>query len=136
MTMFTTAVSHGARSPVSSTPRPNAGTSDAPPAHLTAAQERELESELRRELAALERRLASELQAESVETRVAPTHDTGATTRRSSDTIVRRDVVASALERLASGTYGVCSRCGEPIPFGRLIVMPEATHCFRCSVHA
>jgi len=104
-----------------------------PPSHLTAAQQRELEAELRRELVALERRIVSERQAESGEMHVTAAHDVSAAMRGTSDTIVRRDVVASALARLASGAYGACSRCGEPIPYGRLLVMPEATHCLGCS---
>jgi DnaK suppressor protein len=104
-----------------------------PPSRLTAAQRRELEAELRRELVALERRIVSERQAESAEADVAAAHDVSFAMRGTSDVIVRRDAVASALARLASGAYGVCSRCGEPIPYGRLLVMPEATHCLSCS---
>jgi RNA polymerase-binding transcription factor DksA len=44
--------------------------------------------------------------------------------------------VAAALTRLDAGEYGACMRCGEPIPYGRLLVMPEATHCLRCSGRA
>jgi DnaK suppressor protein len=130
--MSTTALSHTARSRATSTP-PVSTSSLPPPLHLTAAQMRELESELHHELAALERRLASERQAESPDTHLVADNDAAMTTGRTSDTIVRRDVVATALERLASGEYGICARCGEPIPYGRLLVMPEATHCLRCS---
>jgi RNA polymerase-binding transcription factor DksA len=133
--MSTTAISIRTRSRVTGTPPPN--VSSVPPSpHLTRAQERELEAELRRELAALERRLNGERQDEAVETHVVATHDAVEAARRSSDTIVRRDVIASALARLASNTYGACARCGEPIPYGRLLVMPEATHCLRCSSRA
>jgi DnaK suppressor protein len=104
-----------------------------PPSHLTAAQLRELEAELRRELVALERRIVSERQAESAEVPAAAAHDVSVAMRGTRDIVVRRDVVASALARLASGAYGACSRCGEPIPFGRPLVMPEATHCLSCS---
>lgn len=134
--MTTTAVFPSAHSRVTGTPPRDAVRSAPSRNHLTLAQTRELESELRRELAALERRLASELQAESAGTHVAPAPGAGVAPPRSSDTSVRRDAVADALERLASGTYGTCSRCGDPIPFGRLVVMPEATHCLRCSGHA
>jgi DnaK suppressor protein len=130
--MSTTAFPPTTRSLVTSTP-PASTSNLPPPRHLTAAQMRELESELHHELAALERRLASERQAESPDTHVVADHDAAMMTGRTSDTIVRRDVVATALERLASGAYGVCARCGEPIPYGRLLVMPEATHCLRCS---
>jgi RNA polymerase-binding transcription factor DksA len=102
-----------------------------PPSRLTAAQRRELESDLRRELLALDRRMLSERQADSAESRFVPTHDVSL--RGASDTAVRRDLVARALARLADETYGISARCGEPIPYGRLLVMPEATHCLRCS---
>jgi DnaK suppressor protein len=131
--MSTTVLSPSTRSRVTSTLAPASTSSLPPPLHLTAAQVRELESELHRELAALERRLAGERQTESPDTHVVPDHDAAMTTGRTSDTIVRRDVVATALERLGSGEYGFCVRCGEPIPYGRLLVMPEATHCLRCS---
>jgi DnaK suppressor protein len=100
---------------------------------LTAAQLRELEAELRRELIALERRLASERQADAAESDAAGVHDVSIAVRGASDTALRHDLVASALARLASGTYGACSRCGDAIPFGRLLVMPEVTNCLRCS---
>lgn len=44
----------------------------------------------------------------------------------------RRDLLVAALERIADGSYGVCDRCQQDIPFGRLLVMPEATHCAVC----
>ena len=134
--MAAIAVPPGTRSRVTSTSRANATSSVPPPSHLTLAQQRDLESELRRELAALERRLASERQAESAETHDVGAHDAVAATSRASDIIVHRDVVASALARLASGGYGKCSHCGEAIPYGRLLVLPEATHCLRCSVRS
>jgi RNA polymerase-binding transcription factor len=129
--MSTTATSSPTRSSVSGTP--NATSSVPPPSRLTAAQRRELEAELRRELVALERRLVSERQTESAELRVLSAHDVAATMRGRTDTAVRRDLVAGALARLASGEYGACSRCGDAISYGRLLVMPEATHCLQCS---
>jgi RNA polymerase-binding transcription factor DksA len=41
--------------------------------------------------------------------------------------------VAAALRRLDAGVYGVCARCGRPISYARLSVMPEATLCAVCS---
>ena len=38
-----------------------------------------------------------------------------------------------ALERLASGTYGLCEGCGQPIDVGRLRVVPSAIHCQHCA---
>ena len=44
----------------------------------------------------------------------------------------RRDALVAALERVQQGTYGVCEQCGGRIPFGRLLVIPEVTHCVAC----
>jgi RNA polymerase-binding transcription factor len=40
--------------------------------------------------------------------------------------------LAAALERLASGEYGVCVECGEKIAPARLRAMPEVATCVRC----
>jgi RNA polymerase-binding transcription factor DksA len=39
------------------------------------------------------------------------------------------DEVDAALERLASGHYGVCEGCGKPIGAARLEAMPAARFC-------
>lgn len=41
--------------------------------------------------------------------------------------------VATALARVDAGTYGVCERCGRPIPEARLEVRPQATMCVACA---
>jgi DnaK suppressor protein len=104
-----------------------------PPRHLTDTQLRELEFELRRELAALERRLINERDDESAPVSQFAIHDATVPNPRPSDTIVSRDAVTDALARLSANTYGTCLRCAIPIPFGRLLAMPEATHCLSCS---
>lgn len=38
-----------------------------------------------------------------------------------------------ALERVSSGDYGSCERCGEPIAPGRLLARPAARTCIRCA---
>jgi len=38
-----------------------------------------------------------------------------------------------ALRRSASGAYGTCERCGEPIPADRLAARPFATTCVGCA---
>ena len=48
----------------------------------------------------------------------------------------RRDALVEALQRVRDGTYGVCERCAQGIPFGRLLVMPEVTHCVACQVRS
>jgi len=40
--------------------------------------------------------------------------------------------VETALRAMQRGTYGICERCGEPIPPERLEVRPGATHCVKC----
>lgn len=37
-----------------------------------------------------------------------------------------------ALRRIDQGTYGICERCGQPIPVERLEAMPMATLCIAC----
>lgn len=41
--------------------------------------------------------------------------------------------IDAALERIAAGSYGVCERCGVPIPAGRLMARPTATRCVSCA---
>jgi RNA polymerase-binding protein DksA len=40
--------------------------------------------------------------------------------------------VEEALQRIKAGTYGICQRCGNPIDFARLQVLPYATLCINC----
>ncbi len=40
--------------------------------------------------------------------------------------------VERALERLDSGTYGICETCGKPIAKARLQAFPSATQCVTC----
>jgi len=42
-----------------------------------------------------------------------------------------RDIMA-ALERLAAGTYGACTDCGEAIAYERLLAYPTAKRCIHC----
>jgi DnaK suppressor protein len=41
--------------------------------------------------------------------------------------------IERALEKLAEGSYGVCDRCGNPIPQGRLEAAPESVLCVACA---
>lgn len=45
---------------------------------------------------------------------------------------VRHAALVRALERMEEGTYGRCTRCGDPIPPGRLLIYPETEHCSPC----
>jgi RNA polymerase-binding transcription factor DksA len=40
--------------------------------------------------------------------------------------------IKDALTRIDNGTYGVCERCGKPIPEKRLRAYPAATHDVEC----
>jgi RNA polymerase-binding transcription factor len=42
------------------------------------------------------------------------------------------EAINTALERLSLGLYGVCERCGDTIPAGRLSAVPHATTCAKC----
>jgi RNA polymerase-binding transcription factor DksA len=41
--------------------------------------------------------------------------------------------IESAVERLDENSYGLCARCGEPIPFARLEARPYSRHCVECA---
>ena len=41
--------------------------------------------------------------------------------------------VRTALARINAGTYGVCERCGQPIPAERLEYMPDTAFCTPCN---
>jgi RNA polymerase-binding protein DksA len=41
-------------------------------------------------------------------------------------------LVDDALERLATGTFGTCVRCGRPIAANRLEALPWAPRCIDC----
>ncbi len=49
-------------------------------------------------------------------------------------TELQEKVVAidGALERIANGTYGACTNCGNPIEPQRLAILPTATLCLSC----
>jgi DnaK suppressor protein len=40
--------------------------------------------------------------------------------------------IVQALQKIADGTYGLCSDCGEPISEKRLISYPNASRCLSC----
>jgi len=44
-------------------------------------------------------------------------------------------VVDAALQRIASGTWGWCVVCGQPIDKKRLEAAPEALRCVGCTNH-
>ncbi len=42
-------------------------------------------------------------------------------------------LLKKAIERIDEPDFGICADCGEPIPIGRIMIMPEATFCVRCA---
>lgn len=40
--------------------------------------------------------------------------------------------IDEALDRMKTGTYGICERCGEDIPYKRLKARPVTTLCIEC----
>ena len=105
---------------------------------LTAAQRRDIELELRDELARLERSMDSQAEedrgaAEASDALFDPADvNGGLAVRLETRATERMEAIRAALARLADGTYGICSGCGSRIPYGRLIVMPESTLCVAC----
>ena len=110
--------------------------------HLTPAQLRDLEDELRSARARLERSIASRMGVDDA----APT--TGSVWRGSAQAagglavaletriFDRHQMLDDALRRLEDGSYGVCVSCHNPIAYGRLLAMPEATYCLQCGAGA
>ncbi|WP_240917202.1 TraR/DksA C4-type zinc finger protein [Nocardioides sp. HDW12B] len=67
-----------------------------------------------------------------------PEGSTIAFERQQVDTLVRQTEqhlveVGAALARLEAGEYGVCERCGRPVPEARLEARPMARTCVTCA---
>jgi len=43
------------------------------------------------------------------------------------------NLIDTALIRIANGNYGICASCQEKIPAERLMALPYATTCVKCS---
>ncbi|MEE3145467.1 MAG: TraR/DksA family transcriptional regulator [Bacteroidota bacterium] len=37
------------------------------------------------------------------------------------------------LDRVNDADFGLCMRCGNPIPIGRILLMPQSRNCVRCA---
>lgn len=103
--------------------------------HLTSTQLRDLERELNAERARLERSIA----ATAAVSGVGDDEDAAASGGGTDEDVElrvrvreRHQAVSGALRRLAERAYGLCAGCQEPIPFGRLLVMPESERCVAC----
>ncbi len=46
---------------------------------------------------------------------------------------LRLEKLKNALKRMEDGNYGICVRCKEEIPFGRLQAVPETLICVPCA---
>ncbi|HUF27428.1 MAG TPA: TraR/DksA C4-type zinc finger protein [Gemmatimonadaceae bacterium] len=113
---------------------------DAPA--LTEEQLEELRAELERELKRLERSMRTTGEAarpvvldQSAVGRLSRV-DALANQHLTRDLHAREQVhhaeLLEALARMEAGTYGRCERCGAAMPYGRLIVFPEARACAKC----
>ena len=97
------------------------------PTQLSRAQYDELRNELERDLRrALRGRLPS-----------GEFDGPESTVRQAIETLEPRErqqalQVLDALGRMRMGTYGSCTVCREPIPYGRLLAIPETTLCVSC----
>ena len=106
---------------------------------LTTKQLREIEEELLGERARLGRAIEMQSTSDGAMTvtsgfaNCAPaSEESGVALALASRTHARYAAIVDALARLAAGTYGVCMSCNGRIPYGRLLVMPEATRCVTC----
>lgn len=43
------------------------------------------------------------------------------------------DKLKFALDKCAEPEFGSCKRCGNAIPMGRLLLMPESLYCVACA---
>ncbi len=43
------------------------------------------------------------------------------------------EAIYNTLRRIERGGFGKCSKCGEPISFERLKVLPHSEHCAACA---
>jgi len=43
------------------------------------------------------------------------------------------DKLHFALKKVDDDDFGVCSKCKQPIPLGRILIMPQSRTCIKCS---
>ena len=103
---------------------------------LTADQIRELERELRRVRARVERMMADHSGTDAAD---VPSAATGVRAEggheRTLDALLltRHRQLTEALRRVEAGEYGTCQGCRKTISYHRLIAVPEATRCIGCA---
>lgn len=49
------------------------------------------------------------------------------------DARIKKNKLEYALRKVDKEDYGLCLECEDEIPFERLIILPEATHCIECA---
>jgi len=37
------------------------------------------------------------------------------------------------LQKLGTKDFGICVKCGQPIPLGRILIKPESVYCVKCA---
>jgi DnaK suppressor protein len=87
-----------------------------------------------------EQRGGLQSRAEVAAEQFAPTQDSHAQTITQHDialALSEHETLAlahidDALQRLAAGTYGICTACNQPITVARLQAWPEAARCICC----
>lgn len=52
-------------------------------------------------------------------------------TRYKQDVLI--PILEKALDRIRTGKYGACLKCGKPISEVRLEMVPAAEHCIKCA---
>lgn len=92
----------------------------------------QLEAEYRQRVEAVDRDLSQKAEADFAE---QATQQENADVLRSLklEAEIEHRRVQAALERVHKGTYGECTRCGEPVEPARLDAMPQAENCVRCA---
>ncbi len=106
------------------------------------AQKTQLKAAIQEKIIALQKDIAA---YRKLTEPIAPDNAIGRLTRM--EAIGSRSINAAALEkarqtlsrlerilpRIAQPDFGLCRACEEPIPFARLMVLPETDCCVRCA---
>jgi len=110
--------------------------------HLTDAQRDELKAMLEKELTSLRRSMSiSEEALKPVKldqtavgrlSRMDSLQNQGMTRNLYEREQAKLAKIGAALGRLDAGTFGACTLCGAELPYGRLLVFPEAESCTAC----
>jgi len=99
-----------------------------------------IQSSLEQDQARLIREIQAETEKQNMYSEVNPDHSDLAEKSLQQDITAGRlrylkrklNQVEAALKRLGEGTYGICSKCGNPIDPDRMRAMPQATLCVQC----